>query len=103
MCFFTVVELIDFRAVPPFRVVRELVLPAVRVACVEGLVVAFRAVLAGEDVGTEAIASIRGAGLRVGAVARTCLTAVVCSSSVVRNSWCPSGLATKYRYGTLAG
>src|SRR3954471_6178401 len=54
-------------------------------------------------VGVPAIASIRGAGFLAGAAARTCRTALVCSSRVVRNSWCPSGLATKYRYGTAAG
>ncbi len=45
----------------------------------------------------EAIASIRGTGFFAGIVARICLMAVVCSSSVIRNSWCPSLLATKYR------
>jgi hypothetical protein len=46
----------------------------------------------------EAIASIRGAGFFfAGVAARTCLIALVCSSSVIRNSWWPSGLATKYR------
>jgi hypothetical protein len=34
---------------------------------------------------------------------RTSRIAFVCSASVIRNSWCPSGLATKYRYGTFAG
>jgi len=53
--------------------------------------------------GVEAMASIRGAGFLTGIVARICLMAVVCSSSVIRNSWWPSLLATKYRYGTLAG
>ena len=48
-------------------------------------------------------ASISGLVFFGGSVARTCLIAVVCSSSVVRNSWWPSRLATKYRYGTLAG
>jgi hypothetical protein len=51
----------------------------------------------------EAIANIRGAGFLAGIVARICLMAVVCSSSVIRNSWWPSLLATKYRYGTFAG
>ena len=52
----------------------------------------------------EAIASIRGAGFFfAGIEARICLMAVVCSSSVMRNSWWPSLLATKYRYGTFAG
>jgi hypothetical protein len=45
----------------------------------------------------EAIANIRGAGFLAGIVARICLMAVVCSSSVIRNSWWPSLLATKYR------
>lgn len=36
----------------------------------------------------EAIASIRGAGFFfTGVAARICLMAVVCSSSVIRNSW----------------
>jgi hypothetical protein len=48
--------------------------------------------------GEVAIASIRGAGcFFFGIVARTCLMAVVCSSRVILNSWCPSRLATKYR------
>ena len=51
----------------------------------------------------DAIASMRGAGFLAGIAARTCLTAFVCSSSVIRNSWWPSAVATKYRYGTLAG
>jgi hypothetical protein len=53
--------------------------------------------------GVEAMASSRGAGFLAGIVARICLMAVVCSSSVMRNSWWPSLLATKYRYGTFAG
>jgi hypothetical protein len=44
-----------------------------------------------------AIASIRG-GVRLGIAARTWRTALACCSSVVRNSWCPSVVATKYRY-----
>jgi hypothetical protein len=40
-------------------------------------------------------ASINGVVLRAGALARTCLIAFVCSWSVIRNSWCPSRLATK--------
>src|SRR3954469_746833 len=43
-----------------------------------------------------AIASIRVFGF-LGIVARTSRTASVCCSSVMRNSWCPSRLATKYR------
>ena len=43
-----------------------------------------------------AIASMRVGGL-LGIVARTSLTASVCCSSVMRNSWWPSRLATKYR------
>ena len=42
-------------------------------------------------------ASISGLVFRDGSVARTCLIAVVCSWSVIRNSWWPSRLATKYR------
>jgi hypothetical protein len=42
-----------------------------------------------------AIASMRGAGFLAGIVARTCLTALVCCLSVMRNSWCPSRVATK--------
>ena len=34
---------------------------------------------------------------------RASRTATSCSANVVRNSWCPSGCATKYRYGTFAG
>jgi hypothetical protein len=45
----------------------------------------------------EAVASIRGAGFFAGIAARICLMALVCSSSVIRNSWWPSLLATKYR------
>jgi hypothetical protein len=56
------------------------------------------------DAPVDAIASIRGAGFFfTGVTARTCRMALVCCSSVIRNSWWPSGLATKYRYGTLAG
>jgi riboflavin transporter FmnP len=51
----------------------------------------------------DAIANIRGAGFLAGLVARTSRIALVCSSSVIRNSWWPSLLATKYRYGTFAG
>jgi hypothetical protein len=40
-------------------------------------------------------ASINGFVFFDGSVARTCLIAVVCSWSVIRNSWCPSRLATK--------
>jgi hypothetical protein len=47
------------------------------------------------DVPGEAIASIRSAGFFLGAAARTCLMALVCSSSVIRNSWWPSRVATK--------
>src|SRR2546423_3544186 len=43
-----------------------------------------------------AIASMRVAGF-LGIVARTSRTASVCCSSVMRNSWWPSRLATKYR------
>jgi hypothetical protein len=45
----------------------------------------------------DAIASIRGIGFLAGIVARICLMAVVCSLSVMRNSWWPSLVATKYR------
>lgn len=41
-----------------------------------------------------AIANIRVFGF-FGIAARTSRTASVCSSSVIRNSWCPSRLATK--------
>ena len=42
-----------------------------------------------------AIASMRGLAFTGGMLARTCRTAVVCCSSVFRNSWWPSLLATK--------
>ncbi len=48
-----------------------------------------------DDPPAGAIASIRGAGLFRGDSARTCLIALVCCSSVIRNSWWPSGVATK--------
>jgi hypothetical protein len=48
-----------------------------------------------DDFAAGAIASIRGCVFFAGFVARTCLTALVCCSSVIRNSWCPSRLATK--------
>jgi hypothetical protein len=35
------------------------------------------------------------AGTFAAAAPRTSLIALVCSCSVIRNSWCPSGLATK--------
>ena len=42
-------------------------------------------------------AATRAAGRLAGIAARTCLIALVCSSSVILNSWCPSRLATKYK------
>lgn len=44
--------------------------------------------------GSVAIASSRGADF-FGIAARTSRTALVCCSSVIRNSWCPSDEATK--------
>lgn len=79
-------------------VVRAEVLPALREAVVVGRLAVLR-----PEVPVEARASIRGAGFFLGLVARTCLIALVCSSSVIRNSWWPSRVATKYRYGTFAG
>ena len=79
-------------------VVVRAALPALREAVVVDRVAALR-----PEVPVEARATIRGAGFFLGVVARTCLIALVCSSSVIRNSWWPSLVATKYRYGTCAG
>ena len=79
-------------------VVVRTALPALREAVVVDRLAALR-----PEVPVEARATIRGAGFFLGVVARTSRIALVCSSSVIRNSWCPSRVATKYRYGTFAG
>jgi hypothetical protein len=86
-----------------FAVVLAGVLLAVREAgFVAGFAAGVDALRAGVFVAV-ADASIMGFVFLDGSVARTCLIAVVCSWRVIRNSWWPSRLATKYRYGTLAG
>jgi len=47
------------------------------------------------DLADGAMANIRGTGFLPGIAARTCLTALVCCSRVILNSWWPSLLATK--------
>jgi len=101
---------VDFAGVL-LLVFAELDLPAVLAGALlvvrDDLLVARGAVLAPADADLladdgVAIASMRVGGL-LGIVARTSLTASVCCSRVMRNSWWPSRVATKYRYGTFAG
>ena len=89
---------VDFAVVPlDLEVDLLTVLAGVLLVAGEGVLVDRLAALR-PDVLFEAIASMRGAGFFfAGVTARTCLIALVCSSSVIRNSWWPSGLATKYR------
>ena len=70
-------------------VVRGVVLLVVRDDVLAGVAAPLLA-----DVDGVAIASIRGAGF-FGIVALTALTASVCCSKFMRNSWCPSRVATK--------
>ena len=107
---FVAVDLLDFAAVLLPALAADLVVDVDRLTVFAGVLLAVReGVLAGEiaefrvAVPGDAIASMRGGDFFAGIDARTCLMAVVCCSSVIRNSWWPSGVATKYRYGTLAG
>lgn len=92
--FFAAAVLVDFLAatfavlLPDFAVVLLAVLTGVFEAWLLVLLAAVFAAGCAEDVDfVGAIASIRGAGFFAGAAARTCLTALVCSSRVLRNSW----------------